>query len=97
MPTSPRAPLDRLADVARLEARELLAVLLDERREPPQHPAAVGGRDGAPGGERLLRARDGCVRLLDAGGLDLGDRLLGRRVEDRRHLRAASTSCSKRR
>ena len=89
--------LDRLADVARLEARELLAVLLDERREPPQQPGPVGGRDGAPGRERLLRAGDGRVRLLDAGRLDLGDRLLGRGIDDGGHLRAASTSCSKRR
>ena len=29
-------PGDRLADVPRLDPRELLAVLLDERREPPQ-------------------------------------------------------------
>ena len=88
---------DRLADVARLEARELLAVLLDQRRKPPQQPRPVGRRDSAPARERLLRAGDGRIRFLDAGRLDLGDRLLGRRVEDRRHFRAASTSCSKRR
>ena len=89
--------LDRLADVARLEPCELLAVLLDERREPPQKSRPVGGRDGTPGRERLLRAGDGRVRLLDAGRLDLGDRLLRRRVDDGGHLRAASTSCSNRR
>ena len=39
---------DRLADVPRLDLRQLLAVLLDERREPPKQPAAVGRRNSAP-------------------------------------------------
>jgi hypothetical protein len=55
-------------------------MLLDERREPPQKARPVGRRDGAPRGERLARAGDGGVRLLDAGELELRDRLLGRRV-----------------
>jgi hypothetical protein len=74
---------DRLADVARLDARELLVVLLDQRCEPPEQPGAVGGSDGPPRGERGPRARDGRVGLLGGGSLDLGDRLLGRGVEDR--------------
>jgi hypothetical protein len=73
---------DRLADVARLDARELLVVLLDQRREPAEQSGAVAGGDGAPRGKRGLRARDGRVGLLGGGGLDLGDRLLGRRVDD---------------
>ncbi len=88
---------DRLAHVARLEPRELLAVLLDERRETPQQPCPVGGCHRAPRRESSLCARDGGVRLLDPGRRDLRDRLLGRGVDDRRHSRAASTSCSKRR
>src|SRR5919197_5841153 len=67
---------DRLADVPRLEARELLAVLLDERREPAEEACAVGGRDGTPGGEGGARGGDRGVRLLDAGRLELGDGLL---------------------
>ena len=57
---------DRLADVARLDPRQLLVVLLDERRQPAQQPRAIGRRDGAPGRERGLRARDRGVGLLDA-------------------------------
>jgi hypothetical protein len=73
---------DRLADVARLDAGELLVVLLDQRREPAKQPGTVGGSDGAPCGERGLRACDSRVGLLGGGSLDLGDRLLGRRVDD---------------
>jgi hypothetical protein len=73
----------RLADVARLDARQLLVVLFDERREPAEQPCAVGGSDGPPGGERGLRARDCGVGLLGGGRLDLGDGLLGRRIDDR--------------
>ena len=32
---------DRLADVVRLDPRELLVVLLDERREPPEQPRSI--------------------------------------------------------
>jgi hypothetical protein len=74
---------DRLADVPRLDPRQLFVVLLDERREAAQQPRAVGGRNRAPGGERGLRARDRLVGLLGARGLDLGDRLLRRGVQDR--------------
>ena len=72
---------DRLADVLGLDLRELLGVLLDERRQPPQQPGPVGRRDCAPGGVRRLGPRDGGVGLLDARLLELRDRLLGRRVE----------------
>jgi hypothetical protein len=73
---------DRLADVARLDARELLVVLLDERREAPQQAGAIGRRDGAPGGICRPGPRDRTVGLLDAGRVELGQRLLGRRVQD---------------
>jgi hypothetical protein len=74
---------DRLADVARLDAGELLPALFDERREPAEQPCAVGGSDDPPGGERGLRASDRGVGLLGGGRLDFGDRLLGRRIDDR--------------
>ena len=78
---------DRLADVARLDRCELLGVLLDEGCDSAQQPGSVGRRDGAPGGVSFLRARDCFVGLLDPCLLELGDRLLGRRVEDcERHL-----------
>ena len=80
---------DRLACVARLDARQLLVVLFDERCQSPQQPGAIAGRDRAPRGECSLRARNRLVGLLGAVRLDLGDRLLGRRVDDRRHPRSA--------
>src|SRR5207247_6219481 len=73
---------DRRADVPRLEERELLAVLLDERREAPEEARPVGGRDGAPGRGGGTRGGDGGVRLLDAGRLQLGDGLLGGGIDD---------------
>jgi hypothetical protein len=73
---------DRLADVARLDTRELLVMLFDERREAAQKRGAIGRCDGTPRRERRLRACDRCVGLLDAGGLELRERLLGRRIQD---------------
>ena len=73
---------DRLADVLRLDPRELLGVLLDERREAAQQPAAIGGRNGAPSGKRRARASNSRVGLLDPGRVERRDRLLGRRVDD---------------
>jgi hypothetical protein len=77
---------DRLADVPGLQARELLAVLLEERGEPAEQPRTVGGRDGAPGREGALRRLDGVIRVLGARRRDLGDRLLRRRVQDGDHV-----------
>ena len=86
---------DRLADVLRLDQRELFPVLLDERRKAPQQPSPVGRRNGAPPGERPPSARDGRVSLLDAGLLERRDRLLGRRVDDgQRHALDSITSPS---
>ena len=73
---------DRLADVLRLDQRELLVVLLDERREPPKQPPAISGRDRAPSRKRRACARNGRVGLVDAGLLERRDRLLGRRVQN---------------
>jgi hypothetical protein len=80
---------DRLARVARLDARELLVVLLDERREPAQEARPVGRGDRAPRRERGLRARDSGIGVLGGVRLDLGDRLLRRRVEDRGQCRSS--------
>ena len=74
---------DRLADVLRLDPRQLLAVLLDEGREP--RAAAVRGRRGETARQagNAARARaDGRVRLVDPGLLERRNRLLGRRVEN---------------
>ena len=73
---------DRLAGVRRLEPRERLVLLLDERREAAEQAGAVGRSDGAPRREGGLRPGDGGVGLLDPGLLELGDRLLGGGIED---------------
>ena len=78
---------DRLADVARLDPRQLLRVLLDELGQAPQQPAAIGGRDRTPGWERRLRPCDGRIGLLHPRPLELGERLLGRGIEDGQHRR----------
>jgi hypothetical protein len=74
---------DRLADVPRLDPCELLVVLLDERREAAEERRTVGRRDRAPRREGGLRARDRRVGLFDARRLELRERLLRRRVQDR--------------
>ena len=87
---------DRLADV--LATRSARAPRRAPRRASRAGAAAgarSAGRDRAPGRERRLRAGDGGVGLLDPGLLELGDRLLGRRVEDReRHPRSNRRSRS---
>jgi hypothetical protein len=81
---------DRLAGVARLDPRQLLVMLFDERREAAQQPGPVGRCDGAPGGERRPCPRDGGVGLLDARRRDVGERLLGGGIEDRGHARRSA-------
>jgi hypothetical protein len=73
---------DRLAHVLGLDARQLVGVLLDERREPSQEPCPIGRRHRAPGREGRLGIRDRLVRLLDPRLLELGDRHFRRRVDD---------------
>jgi hypothetical protein len=81
---------DRLADVARLDARELLVMLFDEGREPAEQRGAVGRRYGTPGRERRFCTRDRSVGLLDPRRLELGERFLGCRVEDGTQFRLSS-------
>ncbi len=81
-PDLPACARDRLADVARLDLRELLDVLLDEGREAPQEAGAISRGDGAPRRERRARPSDRLVRLLDTRLLERGDRLLGGGVDD---------------
>ncbi len=81
---------DRLADVLRLDLRELLGVLLDERREPSEQASTVDRRDSTPAGKRLLCGRDGGVGLLAPRLLELGDWPFRGRVENAEaHRRSA--------
>ena len=85
---------DRLAVVERLELGQLVDVLLDQVGELVHQPAAVAGVHLAPGAgvERLARGLDGQV---DVGGVplgDLGDDLLGGRVDRRERLAAGAVA-----
>ena len=73
---------DRLAGVARLEHRQLLAVLAERVGERVQHPRALAGRQRAPRRQRRRRARDRLVDLLDARARDLGEHRLRGGLED---------------
>ena len=72
----------RLADVQRLEARELLGVLVDDVRElragAPCGPWASCACHSLP---RLLRRVDRAVDVLGGAARHLGDHLAGRRVQ----------------
>jgi len=74
---------NRLADVLGLDSGELLGVLLDHRCQTAQQSRAILRRDDTPRGEGRLGPRDGGVGLLDARPLELGDRLLGRGIDNR--------------
>ncbi len=73
---------DRLADVSRFELRELLDLALDCARESPKKLGPVARGNVSPAGEGGLRARDCLVRLFDSCARELGENLLGRRLEN---------------
>ncbi len=76
------AGADGLADVGRLQLRQLLGVVLDRAGQPPEQPGPIGRRDVPPGREGVLRPRHRGVDLVRAGQLLLHQELLGGRVED---------------
>ena len=76
---------DRLTDVARLDPRQLLAVFLDERREPAQQSGPIGRCNRLPRRESGFRRGNRAVGLVDAGLFELGDRLLGGGVQNCQH------------
>jgi hypothetical protein len=73
---------DRLADVFRLDSRELLAVLLDERGDTAEESGPVGRRECTPFRKNPAGPLDDRVGILDADLGQLGDRLLRGRVQD---------------
>ncbi len=72
---------DRLADVLRFDPRELFRVFLDEGREATEQAGAVGRSHSAPFLEGNRRPSNGLIGFLDAGLVELGDRLLRCRVD----------------
>ena len=76
----------RLADVQRLELRELVRVLVDHVRELQEQLHPVLRRLVEPVGERLPRRVDGPVDVRLRALRHLGDRLAGRGVEDLHRL-----------
>src|SRR4029077_3505151 len=72
-----------LAHVLRLQARELVAVVLDGLREPEHALAAVARRAVAPAiVEGLARGVDGLVHVCLRAPGHVGDDLAGRGVDD---------------
>ena len=78
---------DRLAAVERLDDRQLAGALLDQARDPEQVLAALERRQRLPRPGGGARGLDGALDVLRPRERDLGERLLGRRV-DRRLARA---------
>src|SRR4029453_18575349 len=79
----PRRIAPRVPGVAYLQLRQLIDVLVDERREASQQPRALSGGDVAPRWERLGGALDRGVRGREIGELQLDDLLLRGRVDHR--------------
>ena len=73
-------------------ATTVLAVIVDDGREPAQQPRPVPRSDGPPGREGLPGPLDGLVALLAIGRFDGRDRLLRRRVQHRTHRRPVTSS-----
>ena len=71
----------RLADVLRLELRQLLGVVVDRVGELEQQLHPVLGRLLAPGLERLAGCLDGALDVLGTRPRYLGDDLAGRGIE----------------
>ena len=76
----------RLADVLRLELRQLLGVVVDHVGELEQQLHPVLRRLVAPLGIRLAGGLDGALDVLGARARDLGDHLAGGRIEDLHRL-----------
>ena len=77
---------DRLARLARLEAAELVGVLVEDVRDLEQREAAGLGRREAPRLERGLRRVDRAVHVRLARGRDVRDHGAVGRVLDRERL-----------
>ena len=74
--------LQRLADVGGLEARELLATLLDRRGDRQQRARTLSRRRLRPPAEGRVGRLHGRVDVGGSRARRRGDRLAGRRVED---------------
>ena len=81
---------ERLADVLRLEQRQLLGVLVDHVGELEQQLHPVPRRLVEPVGQRLPGRRDGALDVRLGPARHFGDRLAGRRVQD---LHRAAVDC----
>ena len=72
---------ERLADVRRLDFGELVGVLLEHARQLEQHRGALARGRIEPLRQRLLRRLDRRVDVLGRAPRNLGEHLLGRRVQ----------------
>ena len=73
---------DRLARVQRLQARELIAVLLDQVGQCEQRLGTLGGRRARPALESAARSAHRAVHLLGGRARRPRDLLAGRGVQD---------------
>ena len=86
---------DRLAGVARLEHRQLFALLGQRVGEPVQQPRAVGRGDRAPRRDRRpWREPTAASASSTPARGQLGQDLLGRRLYDRQHPPTATRGCA---
>ena len=85
---------EHLAVLGREQAREVLAVLVEELVDAEHQVGALRERPLPPGGERRLRRGDRAVDLLDAREGDLARLLAGRRVVDRPRAAGAPRTAS---
>jgi len=76
---------ERLADVFGLDPRQLLVVLIDDRRPPPQLAGTVARRHRTGSGKPHSHARPPHPSLPYPGRLELGEDLLRRRLQYARH------------
>ena len=68
--------------LGREEAREIVAVLVEEVVDPEEEVGALRKRPGAPLGEGSRRGGDCAIDVLDAREVDLAALFPGRGVED---------------
>ena len=79
----PARVADRLAHVARLEQGQLLEAILDLIGEPREQPSPIARCNGPPGRERRARSGHRGIGLRHPGLWQLGEHVLGRRLDHR--------------
>jgi hypothetical protein len=83
----------RLADIQRLQPRQLIGLLQHRGAHPQQHAAALGGAEGAPGAlEGGLRRQHGGIHVGRVAARDGRQRAAVGRVDQRQRRAAGSAA-----